>query len=158
MAGIQSYLDINHDNINGVTIISRVYVVFALIVWLSTYFETLHLAYAGQGILYKLRTQLFDHLQNLSMSFFDRNKVGKLMSRVQNDVDQLQTLMTQDIIRHIGQLADVDRHSRDNDGHEPEAGLDYPDRGAGIGHHPVRLAVVRPACLHQGAPGHLGGQ
>jgi ATP-binding cassette subfamily B protein len=90
--------DIGHDNINGVTIISGVYVLLALIMWLSTYFETLHLSYAGQGILYRLRTQLFDHLQSLSMSFFDRNKVGKLMSRVQNDVDQLQTLMTQDII------------------------------------------------------------
>ena len=41
---------------------------------------------------------MFDHLQQLPMSFFDHNKVGKLMSRVQNDVDQLQTLLTQDII------------------------------------------------------------
>ena len=66
--------------------------------WVGTYAETLHLSYAGQGILYRMRTGLFDHLHELSLSFYDRNKVGKVMSRVQNDVDQLQTLVTQDII------------------------------------------------------------
>jgi ABC-type multidrug transport system fused ATPase/permease subunit len=89
---------IRQKNFNGLTIVCIIYVVLSLIMWLGTYLETLHLTYAGQGIIFKLRTQLFDHLQGLSMSFFDRNKVGKLMSRVQNDVDQLQTLMTQDII------------------------------------------------------------
>jgi len=37
---------------------------------------------------------MFDHLQQLSLSFFDHNKVGKIMSRVQNDVQQLQELLT----------------------------------------------------------------
>jgi ABC-type multidrug transport system fused ATPase/permease subunit len=87
-----------NKNFNGLTIVCLIYVLLSLVMWLGTYMETLHLTYAGQGIIFKLRTQLFDHLQGLSMSFFDRNKVGKLMSRVQNDVDQLQTLMTQDII------------------------------------------------------------
>ncbi len=87
-----------NKNFNGLTVICLIYVAFSLLMWFGTYLETLHLTFAGQGIIYKLRTQLFDHLQGLSMSFFDRNKVGKLMSRVQNDVDQLQTLMTQDIV------------------------------------------------------------
>jgi ABC-type multidrug transport system fused ATPase/permease subunit len=87
-----------NGNVNGLTIISLVYVAFSLLMWVGTYLESLNLTYAGQGIIYRLRTQMFEHLQNLSMSFFDHNKVGKLMSRVQNDVDQLQTLMTQDII------------------------------------------------------------
>jgi ABC-type multidrug transport system fused ATPase/permease subunit len=85
-------------NVNGLTIISLVYVAFSLLMWFGTYLESLNLTYAGQGIIYRLRTQMFEHLHGLSMSFFDHNKVGKLMSRVQNDVDQLQTLMTQDLI------------------------------------------------------------
>jgi ABC-type multidrug transport system fused ATPase/permease subunit len=72
--------------------------------WFGQWLETLLLNYAGQGIIYDLRTEMFRHLQNLSLSFFDHNKVGKLMSRVQNDVDQLQTLMTQNL---TGLVADV---------------------------------------------------
>ena len=87
-----------NKDVNGLTVISLVYVAFSLLMWFGTYIESLNLTYAGQGIIFRLRTQMFEHLQNLSMSFFDRNKVGKLMSRVQNDVDQLQTLMTQDLI------------------------------------------------------------
>jgi ABC-type multidrug transport system fused ATPase/permease subunit len=85
-------------DINGLTVITFIYVAMALLMWFGQWLETLQLSYAGQGIIFRLRTQLFNHLQNLSLSFFDHNKVGKLMSRVQNDVDQLQTLMTQDII------------------------------------------------------------
>ena len=44
----------------------------------------------SQRVLYKLRTDMFGHLQVLSVSFFDRNEVGRVMSRIQNDVNQLQ--------------------------------------------------------------------
>ncbi len=85
-------------DINGLTIAVLVYLAVLLIIWVAQYVETLHLSYAGQGILFRMRTQMFAHLHKLSMSFFDRNKIGKVMSRVQNDVDQLQTLLTQDFI------------------------------------------------------------
>jgi ABC-type multidrug transport system fused ATPase/permease subunit len=75
-----------------------VYLGVLALMWGAQYLETLHLSYAGQGILFRMRTQMFSHLHQLSLSFFDRNKVGKIMSRVQNDVDQLQTLVTQDFI------------------------------------------------------------
>ena len=85
-------------NLSGLNIAVLAYIGFALLMWGGQYLETLFLSYSGQGILYRMRTQMFDHLHQLSMSFFDHNKVGKIMSRVQNDVDQLQTLLTQDII------------------------------------------------------------
>ena len=47
-------------------------------------------AFVGQEILYRLRTDLFDHVQRLSMSFFDRNEAGRVMSRVQNDTRDLE--------------------------------------------------------------------
>ena len=47
-------------------------------------------AFVGQEILYSLRTDLFDHVQRLSMSFFDRNEAGRVMSRVQNDTRDLE--------------------------------------------------------------------
>ena len=47
----------------------------------------------GQRMLFDIRTRLFEHVQGLSMSFYDRNQVGKIMSRVQNDVEQLDEMM-----------------------------------------------------------------
>jgi len=72
--------------------------------WGGQYLETLYLSYSGQSIIYRMRTEMFGHLHRLSMSFFDRNKVGKLMSRVQNDVQQLQELLTQGIFALLTSL------------------------------------------------------
>jgi ATP-binding cassette subfamily B multidrug efflux pump len=65
----------------------------------------------SQHILYQLRTAMFDHLQVLSVPFFDRNEVGRIMSRVQNDVNQLQeflpmvTLTLGDLLSLVGIVA-----------------------------------------------------
>ncbi len=85
-------------NITGLNIIAIVFIGVALLMWGGQYLSTLFLAYAGQSILFRMRTEMFDHLHQLSLSFFDHNKVGKLMSRVQNDVQQLQELLTMGIL------------------------------------------------------------
>jgi ABC-type multidrug transport system fused ATPase/permease subunit len=90
--------DIIAGQVSPLGIIALVYLAMSLLQWGGQYLETLQLSYASQGILLRMRNQLFSHLHKLSLGFFDANKVGKLMSRVQNDVDQLQTLVTQDII------------------------------------------------------------
>ncbi len=74
------------------------YVLAALFTWGGQYLESVYLAIAGQAIIYRMRTEMFDHLQRLSLSFFDTHRVGKLMSRVQNDVYQIQELVTQGIL------------------------------------------------------------
>ncbi|MBI2872038.1 MAG: ABC transporter ATP-binding protein [Chloroflexi bacterium] len=58
------------------------------------YIHQMALAKASQQVLYELRTGMFNHLQRLSISFFDRNEVGRVMSRVQNDVQQLQEFLS----------------------------------------------------------------
>lgn len=85
-------------NVNGLTIAALVYVGILFLVWGAQYLETLHLSYTAQRILFNMRTRMFSHLHELSLSFFDHNKIGKIMSRVQNDVDQLQNLVSQNII------------------------------------------------------------
>ena len=52
----------------------------------------------GQRVLCALRTDLFAHLTRLSMRFYDRNQVGRVMSRVQNDIQQLQELLNITIV------------------------------------------------------------
>ena len=49
---------------------------------------------AGQFAMHDLRVELFGHIQRLSLSFFDRNPVGRLMTRLTNDVDALNELLT----------------------------------------------------------------
>ena len=52
------------------------------------------LARIGQNVLFDLRTTVFNHIQGLSMSFHDKSEVGRVMSRVQNDVQQLQEFLS----------------------------------------------------------------
>ena len=53
----------------------------------------------GHSLLYDQRSALFDHMLRLSMTFYDRNQIGRVMSRVQNDVQQIQEVM------NVGMLA-----------------------------------------------------
>jgi ABC-type multidrug transport system fused ATPase/permease subunit len=95
---------IQSGDLNRLNLVVFAFIVSALLMWGGQYLETKFLAYAGQKIIFKLRTEMFDHLHRLSMSFFDRNQVGKLMSRVQNDAYQLQELLTQGIFTLITSL------------------------------------------------------
>ena len=52
-----------------------------------------------------LRTKMFDHIQKLSLSFYDRNEVGRVMSRVQNDVTVLQDLLTTGLLTILADFA-----------------------------------------------------
>lgn len=89
---------IQTKDFKGLTVIVLLFIGSTLVVWAAQYVETLSLSYAGQSILLRLRTELFNHFQRLSMSFFDSNQVGKLMSRVQSDVEQLQQLLTSGVL------------------------------------------------------------
>jgi len=91
-------------DLSGLGVIVIYYVVLSLLMWGGQYLENVYLAYAGQAIIYRMRTEMFDHLERLSLSFFDTHKVGKLMSRVQNDVSQIQELVTQGILTLITSL------------------------------------------------------
>jgi len=88
----------------GLGIIVILFVVMALLTWGGQYFENVYLAKAGNKVIFHLRSDMFDHLQRLSLSFFDTHKVGKLMSRVQNDVSQIEELVTEGILMMITSL------------------------------------------------------
>ena len=89
---------IQTGNLSGLNIVVILFIGAALLVWAGRYIETIFLSYAGQAVLFRMRTEMFDHLQQLSLSFFDNHKVGRLMSRVQNDVHQVQELLTSGIL------------------------------------------------------------
>lgn len=80
------------------------FIMTGVVNWGSQWLRMLTMAYIGRGILFTLRTQMFNHLQKLSMGFYDRHEVGRIMSRVQNDVTALQEVITNGVIDIISDL------------------------------------------------------
>ncbi|TME28436.1 MAG: ABC transporter ATP-binding protein [Chloroflexi bacterium] len=68
------------------------------------YGQTMLASYVGQRAMYDLRVQLFAHLQSLSLTFFDRNPVGRLMTRITNDIDALTDMVTQGVVAIFGDV------------------------------------------------------
>ena len=87
----------------GLTVVFGVFIGVAITNWASNYAQELAMAKSAQGVLYSLRRELFSHLQRLPVSFYDRNEVGRLMSRVQGDVSQLQEFLTL-VVMTLGEL------------------------------------------------------
>ncbi|MEE4195965.1 MAG: ABC transporter transmembrane domain-containing protein, partial [Anaerolineae bacterium] len=65
------------------------------------------MASVSQRMLKQIRTELFDHLQKLSLKFFDENQAGDLMSRLTNDIDAINRAISQNITQLIGNLLTV---------------------------------------------------
>jgi len=65
------------------------------------YFETYILTYVGQKIMYDIRNQLFNHIQVMSMRFFDKNSSGRILTRVTNDVEALNELFSGMVVNII---------------------------------------------------------
>lgn len=91
-------------DLSGLNIVVFAYIGAQMLLFAGHYLETLYMAYTGESMLLMFRTEMFDHLHRLSMSFFDHNKVGKLMSRVQNDVNQLQQLLGAGIVELLASV------------------------------------------------------
>ncbi|MEJ7810209.1 MAG: ABC transporter ATP-binding protein [Gemmatimonadaceae bacterium] len=69
-----------------------------------SYAETLLTSHLGQRVMRDLRQQIFSHLQRLSIAFFDRNPVGRLITRVTSDVEALNELFTAGVVAGLGDL------------------------------------------------------
>ena len=78
---------------NNIHIISLLFLLTCVGNMGFNYLQNISMARLGPHVLHELRTDMFIHLQKQSVEFFDRNEVGRIMSRVQNDVWQLQEFM-----------------------------------------------------------------
>jgi ATP-binding cassette subfamily B multidrug efflux pump len=75
--------------------------------WASSILYARTVASVAQRVMATLRTELFVHLQKLSMRFFDRNRTGDLMSRVTNDVDSVDQLLSQNLMNIASSVVQV---------------------------------------------------
>ena len=78
------------------------FLVSALAYWGATYAQTYLVGWIGQRALQDLRVQLFEHLQGMSVGFFSRRRAGVLISRLSNDVEALDTLVSDGIVTLFG--------------------------------------------------------
>jgi ABC-type multidrug transport system fused ATPase/permease subunit len=88
---------IRAQDTRALTIIVIVFLAAALLNWVATYVQTFLINWVGQRALQDLRIEVFQHLQRLSIGFYSRNKAGVLISRLTNDVQALDQLVTEGI-------------------------------------------------------------
>ena len=78
----------------GVTFITTVFLGLVIFNFVLNIVQVLIMEYAGQMVMHDLRVHLFNHIVNLSVAFFTRNPVGRLVTRVTNDIQNMHELFT----------------------------------------------------------------
>ncbi|MFO7888609.1 MAG: ABC transporter ATP-binding protein [Eubacteriales bacterium] len=90
-----------NEDIPGVVRLSFIYFGTALGIFILTYIQSMILQYSGQKIIYNIRIEMFEKLQSLSIEFFNKNPIGKLVTRITNDTETLNELYTSVIVNSI---------------------------------------------------------
>lgn len=91
-------------DVDGLALIGAVFVAVLFGDFALEYLQTTTLQMTGQRIMFDLRMQIYEHLQRLEVRFFDRNPVGRLMTRVTTDVDALNELFTSGVVSVFGDV------------------------------------------------------
>jgi ATP-binding cassette subfamily B protein len=85
---------INNHDLTALWWIVAAFLAAGLVNWGMSYAQTYLTGWVGERILADLRNRLFDHLQRLSLGFFERNRAGVIISRLTNDVEAIDQLVT----------------------------------------------------------------
>ncbi len=91
-------------DLSGLAGIAALYLVTLIASFAFEYAQTWTMQLTGQRVMFDLRMQVFSHLQKLDLKFYDRNPVGRLMTRVTTDVDVLNELFTSGVVSIFGDL------------------------------------------------------
>jgi ATP-binding cassette subfamily B multidrug efflux pump len=83
------------------------YVGIIFIRYLLRFLETYLMSYIGQNVLFKMRSDLFDHLQALSLRFFAEGETGRIMSVITNDVEELNRFLNEGMITIITDFVSI---------------------------------------------------
>ncbi len=95
-AGIWSWLSPRATT--GIAQIAAIYVGLLVLGFGLDFLQTYFMQWTGQKVMFDLRRQIFRHLQRLHVAFFDKNPVGRLVTRVTTDVDQLNEMFTSGVV------------------------------------------------------------
>jgi len=95
-SGIWSWLSPHATT--GIAQIAAIYVGLLIFSFLLEFLQTYFMQWTGQKVMFDLRRQIFRHLQRLHVAFYDKNPVGRLVTRVTTDVDALNEMFTSGVV------------------------------------------------------------
>src|SRR6266568_5585533 len=84
--------------LTGIAQVGGLYVALILFSFLLEYLQTYLMQWAGQMVMFDLRSEIFRHLQRMHIGFYDKNPVGRLVTRVTTDVDALNEMFTAGVV------------------------------------------------------------
>jgi len=93
-----------HKDYHGVLINAGLLIMMALIAFAASYTQTRMMGGVGQRMLFTLRNAVFNKLQELPVAFFNQNKAGDLISRINNDTDKINQFFSQSLMQFIGTM------------------------------------------------------
>ena len=88
----------------GITLFALIFVAVQLARFVFSYFQSVLLNSIGQYVMFDLRREIYDKLQHQEVAYFDRNPVGRIMTRLTADVDALNELFTSGVTDLLGDL------------------------------------------------------
>jgi ATP-binding cassette subfamily B protein len=91
-------------DVSGLAGMAALYLVALIASFILEYLQTWTMQATGQRIMFDMRMQMIEHLQRLDLRFYDRNPVGRLMTRVTTDVDVLNDLFTSGVVSVFGDV------------------------------------------------------
>ena len=95
---------IGAGRLEGLDRLAWLYFAILVAAFASEYLQTWMMQFTGQRIMFDLRMEIYRHLQRLDLRFYDRNPVGRLMTRVTSDVDVLNDLFTSGVVTVFGDV------------------------------------------------------
>jgi ATP-binding cassette, subfamily B, multidrug efflux pump len=82
----------------GIAQISGIYLGLLVLTFVFEFLQTYFMQWTGQKVMFDLRSQIFRHLQRMHVAFYDKNPVGRLVTRVTTDVDALNEMFTSGVV------------------------------------------------------------
>ena len=95
-SGLWSWL--SPHPLTGIAQIASIYVGLLLATFVFEFLQTYYMQWTGQKVMFDLRSQIFRHLQQMHIGFYDKNPVGRLVTRVTTDVDALNEMFTSGVV------------------------------------------------------------
>ncbi len=107
LIGLAIDQSISHNDVRGLTVIGVVLIIVNVLMWQAQYWQVWTMSWVGQQILYHLSSDMYTHLQRLSLSFYDRTQIGRVMSRLQSEIDVLESMLSSGLLSMLGSLVSL---------------------------------------------------
>lgn len=95
------------NDLRGLAFIGVLLIVVNVIMWQAQYWQVWTMSWAGEQMLYHLSSDMFNHLQRLSLRFYDRTQIGRVMSRLQSDIDVLESMLSSGLLSILSSLVSL---------------------------------------------------